>query len=265
MAFGYMVCETTFMISLHKKYFITSRGIVLINRRQVVEEIGNKFYLKGVFEKPEPIPSKSDIKWYRLNYPYSEGKNQVELTAFNFSYKNQENLAESTLSIPPLRKADHRTRLTVVLQQTARNHSISIELNVTYPPMIFVPEERIINVNEFRPLQLTCDVDANPEPYFEWKIVLGSVVRREKTIQISSVRSKDRGVYFCTAENYIGKDVSEQIRVNVKPKAFTGEVLKVDLALAGAMCGFLFFILTCAYLFANKKWCFGPSRAFRSV
>ncbi len=66
---------------------------------------------------------------------------------------------------------------------------------------------------------LTCSRDANPATTYTWykrnRDSDPQPLIKESEFVFSSIQSSDSGEYYCTAENELGKRMSEYISVNV--------------------------------------------------
>ena len=73
-------------------------------------------------------------------------------------------------------------------------------------------------VDEDQPnITLWCNATGNPKPSITWKKIGNSsvILSSEKNLTISHVRIRDGGVYACTAENGLGKSLTEVVHLNV--------------------------------------------------
>ncbi|CAI5681319.1 unnamed protein product [Oreochromis niloticus] len=69
---------------------------------------------------------------------------------------------------------------------------------------------------------LTCSSDANPPAQYSWyKKNTQTALSNEWQLSFSSIQTSDSGEYYCTAENELGRRISESICIDVKytPKA----------------------------------------------
>lgn len=65
-------------------------------------------------------------------------------------------------------------------------------------------------------VSLTCSSEANPLPKYSWYRKAQTLVSKEKQLFFQSIQPSDSGEYYCTAENVLGKRISEYIFINVK-------------------------------------------------
>ncbi|XP_039469982.1 B-cell receptor CD22-like [Oreochromis aureus] len=74
-------------------------------------------------------------------------------------------------------------------------------------------------------VSLTCSSEANPLPKYSWYRKAQTLVSKEKQLFFQSIQPSDSGEYYCTAENVLGKRISEYIFINVKYGPKTSIVL----------------------------------------
>uniref|UniRef100_A0A3Q4IGN5 Ig-like domain-containing protein n=1 Tax=Neolamprologus brichardi TaxID=32507 RepID=A0A3Q4IGN5_NEOBR len=65
-------------------------------------------------------------------------------------------------------------------------------------------------------VSLTCSSEANPLPKYSWYRKAQTLVSKEKQLFFQSIQPSDSGEYYCTAENVLGRRISEYIFINVK-------------------------------------------------
>uniref|UniRef100_A0A3P8PMH6 Ig-like domain-containing protein n=2 Tax=Astatotilapia calliptera TaxID=8154 RepID=A0A3P8PMH6_ASTCA len=74
-------------------------------------------------------------------------------------------------------------------------------------------------------VSLTCSSEANPLPKYSWYRKAQILVSKEKQLFFQSIQPSDSGEYYCTAENVLGRRISEFIFINVKYGPNTSVVL----------------------------------------
>lgn len=67
-------------------------------------------------------------------------------------------------------------------------------------------------------VNLTCSTDANPAATYTWHRSNQSLVSPQSLFHMSSVQLSDSGDYYCTAENELGKTMSQIVSITVTCK-----------------------------------------------
>ncbi|XP_077935988.1 Fc receptor-like protein 2 isoform X3 [Gasterosteus aculeatus] len=93
-------------------------------------------------------------------------------------------------------------------------------------PVKYLPQRPSVSVSpsaeilEGDSVTLTCSTDANPAASYTWYKGDGTsdphLFSEEPQLVFSSVQSSDSGRYFCTAENQLGREMSDFISIDVK-------------------------------------------------
>lgn len=83
------------------------------------------------------------------------------------------------------------------------------------PPRFSSPlNNRTQNVNS--QLGVECEVNAMPVPHYQW-LFNGSVIARQKSLNLSSVSPVDQGFYTCIANNSLGS-VQDRFYLTIQGK-----------------------------------------------
>lgn len=126
------------------------------------------------------------------------------------------------------------------------NDSITkeVSLQVRQSPVISENSTKTITAEEGKMVRLECLASGYPPPKITWKRKnsavkpTGAQTTNEQVFRFQSVSRTDRGVYYCTADNGIGKNVTREMIMEVEfkpvitvPEARIGQSLKYDIDL----------------------------------
>ncbi|XP_076113072.1 hemicentin-1-like isoform X14 [Mytilus galloprovincialis] len=89
-------------------------------------------------------------------------------------------------------------------------------VNVLYPPVITIPE--VYEVNESATLDITCNVDAYPAPFYtRWQKTDNSIQSNNNRLTIDNIKRSHKGNYSCISKNAMRPSGdSERIEERIK-------------------------------------------------
>ncbi|XP_071172506.1 cell adhesion molecule DSCAM-like isoform X4 [Mytilus edulis] len=89
-------------------------------------------------------------------------------------------------------------------------------VNVLYPPVITIPE--VYEVNESATLDITCNVDAYPTPFYtRWQKTDNSIQSNNNRLTIDNIKRSHKGNYSCISKNAMRPSGdSERIEERIK-------------------------------------------------
>lgn len=97
-----------------------------------------------------------------------------------------------------------------------------VELEVRRPPIIFDNSTRAVVTIEGLSVMLACYAGGHPAPTISWRrennMILpnGHAVYRGNKLHIDSVHKDHHGIYYCVAENGVGRGQRRNIDVEVQ-------------------------------------------------
>ncbi|XP_067355834.1 sialoadhesin-like [Channa argus] len=110
---------------------------------------------------------------------------------------------------------------------SADSISCAVKGHEKFPsPSVYPPQLPSVSVSpsaeivEGSSVNLTCSSDANPAANYTWYKNKGNLnvqpLNKELKLVFSSIQSSDSGLYYCEAENELGRSRSEDVSLNVK-------------------------------------------------
>ncbi|XP_065226739.1 lachesin-like [Planococcus citri] len=106
----------------------------------------------------------------------------------------------------------------------SQNHQVSreVRLQVFSPPIFYDNSSSTVVVSERNAVHLECYAGGIPKPQISWKrennaiLPTGGPVYKGNVLKINNIRREDRGTYYCTADNKVGKNIKRSIAVEVE-------------------------------------------------
>ncbi|KAI5729326.1 hypothetical protein M8J76_001398 [Diaphorina citri] len=98
----------------------------------------------------------------------------------------------------------------------------SPEAQVDTPPVILNNSPQLSVAKEGQSVQLECHAEGHPIPTISWRrennaiLPNGQTIFTGSTLQIPRITKEDRGVYYCVAQNGIGRGARRKIEVKVE-------------------------------------------------
>ncbi|XKL67665.1 hypothetical protein PGB90_003156 [Kerria lacca] len=127
-----------------------------------------------------------------------------------------------TLQIKDIQNSDAGIYKCTILISTNNYISKEVTLQVNSPPIIYDNSSSTMIVSENNPVSLECYAGGIPKPLISWKrennaiLPSGGTVYRGNILKINNVQKEDRGTYYCTAHNNVGKSVKRSIAVEIE-------------------------------------------------
>ena len=127
-----------------------------------------------------------------------------------------------TLQIKDVQKGDEAIYQCEIVIGNNNKVTKTVTLEVSRPPVITDNSTRSVQVQENSPAELFCHAYGSPEPVVSWRrenqaiLPTGGVVYRGNILKIHSIKKEDRGIYYCVAENGVGKPARRNVGVSVE-------------------------------------------------
>ncbi|KAK7575724.1 hypothetical protein V9T40_012010 [Parthenolecanium corni] len=113
-------------------------------------------------------------------------------------------------------------RCQILISSTTKPVTAEVELEVRRPPIIFDNSTRAVVTIEGLSVTLACYAGGHPSPIISWRrennMILsnGHAVYRGNKLHIDSVHKDHHGIYYCVAENGVGRGQRRNIDVEVQ-------------------------------------------------
>lgn len=127
-----------------------------------------------------------------------------------------------TLQIKDIQDSDAGLYKCQILMSQSHQVSREVRLLVYSPPIFFDNSSSTVVVSEHNPVRLECYAGGIPRPQISWKrennaiLPTGGPVYKGNILKINNIRREDRGTYYCTADNKVGKNIKRSIAVEVE-------------------------------------------------
>lgn len=139
-----------------------------------------------------------------------------------FSLRYDDTSTTYTLQIKDIQHSDAGIYKCQILISANHHLSKEVRLQVHSPPVFYDNSSSTVVVSEHNPVRLECYADGVPKPQISWKrennaiLPTGGSIYKGNILKINNVRKEDRGTYYCTADNKVGKNIKRSIAVEVE-------------------------------------------------
>ncbi|CAH0384372.1 unnamed protein product [Bemisia tabaci] len=126
------------------------------------------------------------------------------------------------LTINDLQETDAGVYQCQVIITLQNKITAETDLVVRRPPVISDNSTRSLVVSEGQSIQLECYANGFPPPKVSWRrennraLATGASIYRGNVLKIANITKDDRGTYYCTAENGVGRGAGRHIAVEVE-------------------------------------------------
>ncbi|XP_065205504.1 lachesin-like [Planococcus citri] len=127
-----------------------------------------------------------------------------------------------TLQIKDIQESDAGVYKCQILISQNSQVSREVRLQVFSPPTFYDNSSSTVVVSERNAVHLKCYAGGVPRPQISWKrennaiLPTGGPVYKGNVLKINNIRREDRGTYYCTADNKVGKNIKRSIAVEVE-------------------------------------------------
>ena len=127
-----------------------------------------------------------------------------------------------TLQIKDIQDSDAGVYKCQILISQNSQVSREVRLQVHSPPIFYDNSSSTVVVSEHKPVHLECYAGGVPRPQISWKrennaiLPTGGPTYKGNILKINNIRREDRGTYYCTADNKVGKNIKRSIAVEVE-------------------------------------------------
>lgn len=126
------------------------------------------------------------------------------------------------VQLSKIRESDSGTYQCQVLTSATNRVTADVNLTVLEPPSILDNSTRSRDAFETQRIELECYATGNPQPQISWRrqnndiLPTGSSVYKGNVLIIHNVTKEDRGTYYCIANNGVGKEAKQNVKVRVE-------------------------------------------------
>ncbi|XP_028967132.1 lachesin [Galendromus occidentalis] len=151
----------------------------------------------------------------------STGSSQI-VPDQRFSIRHDATTSSYTLQITKLQETDGGIYQCRVILGQVSILTKDVRLFVRVPPVISDNSTRSIITSTGKNATLECFARGQPKPRISWRrennnlLPTGGSVYRGNVLHIFNVTKNDRGIYYCIAENQVGKGARKNIGVEVE-------------------------------------------------
>lgn len=214
--------------------------------QEQIKDIGGTVELECSVQYAQDYP----ILWMKVDrtrmtdpLPISTGSSLI-IRDSRFSLRYDTASSTYTLQVKDIQETDAGFYQCQVIIGLNNKISAEVELQVRRPPIISDNSTRSVVVSEGESVKLDCYAGGYPLPRISWRrennaiLPTGGSIFRGNILKIPSVSKKDRGTYYCVAENGVGRGARRNIAVEVEfapvitvPRPRLGQALQYDMDL----------------------------------
>ncbi|KAG9509461.1 Lachesin, partial [Fragariocoptes setiger] len=149
-----------------------------------------------------------------------------------YSIRHDDSSSTYTLQVSKIQDTDSGIyQCQVVTSATSRLTSDTF-ISVRIPPLISDNSTRSIKVTAGETISLSCHASGYPTPKISWRrengesLPTGGVVSKGNTVTIYNATKDDRGIYYCIADNGVGKGARRSVGVEIEfaPQVFINKL-----------------------------------------
>jgi neuronal growth regulator 1 len=174
---------------------------------------------------------------YGANYPIiwtklSENPNNAPLfiskdaalTVYDnrYSIRHDDSSSTYTLQVSKIQESDTGAYQCQVVTSATSRVTAETFISVRIPPLILDSSSRGMIVGAGETFTLTCNATGAPTPKISWRrennglLPTGGVVAKGNSITIYNATKDDRGIYYCIADNQVGKPAKRSVGVEIE-------------------------------------------------
>lgn len=139
-----------------------------------------------------------------------------------YSIRHDDSSSTYTLQVSKIQDVDNGNyQCQVVTSETSRVTADTF-ISVKIPPLITDDSSRGITAGTGDSFTLTCNATGSPKPKLSWRrenndlLPTGGTVAKGNSITIYNATKDDRGIYYCIAENGVGKAARRSVGVEIE-------------------------------------------------
>lgn len=168
------------------------------------------------------------IIWTKLsdnpnNPPLFISKNAA-LTVYDnrYSIRHDDSSSTYTLQVSKIQDTDTGAYQCQVVTSATSRVTADTFISVRIPPLILDTSSRGLIVGAGETFTLSCNATGVPAPKVSWRrennglLPTGGVVAKGNSITIYNATKDDRGIYYCIADNSVGKPAKRSVGVEIE-------------------------------------------------
>lgn len=139
-----------------------------------------------------------------------------------YSIRHDDSSSTYTLQVSKIQDTDTGTYQCQVVTSATSRVTADTSIYVRIPPLISDNSSRGVIVAVGDTFTLTCTATGVPTPKMSWRrennglLPTGGVVSKGNSITIFNATKDDRGIYYCIADNNVGKPAKRSVGVEVE-------------------------------------------------
>ena len=139
-----------------------------------------------------------------------------------YSIRHDDSSSTYTLQVSKIQETDTGVYQCQVVTGATSRVTADTFISVRIPPLILDSSSRGVIVGEGETITLTCNATGIPVPKMSWRrennglLPSGGVVAKGNTITIYNATKDDRGIYYCIADNQVGKPAKRSVGVEIE-------------------------------------------------
>lgn len=214
--------------------------------QEQIKDIGGTVELECSVQYAQEYP----VLWMKVDrsrlvdpLPISTGSSLI-IRDSRFSLRYDTASSTYTLQIKDIQETDAGYYQCQVIIALNNKISAEVDLQVRRPPIISDNSTRSLVVSEGESVRLECYAGGYPPPRVSWRrennaiLPTGGSIYRGNILKIAKINKRDRGTYYCVAENGVGRGARRNIAVEVEfapfivvPRPRLGQALHYDMDL----------------------------------
>lgn len=168
------------------------------------------------------------IIWTKLsdnpNNPPLFISKDAALTVYDnrYSIRHDDSSSTYTLQVSKIQETDTGAYQCQVVTSATSRVTADTFISVRIPPLILDSSSRGLVVGAGETFTLSCNATGVPTPRISWRrennglLPTGGVVAKGNSITIYNATKDDRGIYYCIADNAVGKAAKRSVGVEIE-------------------------------------------------
>ncbi|KFB35803.1 AGAP004108-PA-like protein [Anopheles sinensis] len=171
------------------------------------------------------------VGWQKSNRDRTKESNIISLGTqlavtedrFQLNFTKENNSANYVLEIKDIVNTDAGLYECQILVNSTSKITKTVELQVRHPPILLENQHtNTLTKAEGEDAQLVCRAEGYPRPSISWKreynaiLPIGGQTFAGNELRLNALRREDRGTYYCTADNGVGKPDTKTITLEVE-------------------------------------------------
>uniref|UniRef100_A0AAG5CW48 Ig-like domain-containing protein n=1 Tax=Anopheles atroparvus TaxID=41427 RepID=A0AAG5CW48_ANOAO len=171
------------------------------------------------------------VGWQKSNRDRTKESNIISLGTqlavtedrFQLNFTKENNTANYVLEIHDIVNTDAGLYECQILVNSTSKITKTVELQVRHPPILLENQHtNTLTKAEGEDALLVCRAEGYPRPAISWKreynaiLPIGGQTFAGNELRLNALRREDRGTYYCTADNGVGRPDTKTITLEVE-------------------------------------------------